>query len=238
MSAAKKNETNWNEALIDAVVRSDVGRIHEAVAAGADIDAVCTDGFHRGRTPLIIAADGCLENCLTALLGYGADVNKTDRFGNTALMFAAEGRSNRSLIALIQANVDLDAQNDTGVTALMRAVRADTPANAWVLIDAGADITRKNLKEETVVEWAAEHVKGGVLVTVLSAIKGQGLEKEMSGHIEKGLERLDKFKHSDVHEILDSWLTKYRQTILRREHGNKIKQKQQGLRQYVHKRKP
>ncbi len=236
-------ETDWNSELIDATVRSDEKRVLTALAKGADIDTVCDSGFHQSRTPLIIAGDGCLVDCLNVLIGHGADLEKPDGFGNTALGFAANGYTSRGVEMLVKAGAKVDTQNTTGCTPLMR-VKSEKAAKC--LLEANADITIKSNSGTTAIEFAARNEHHDVLRLLLEAVNEQGLQKQMAPHVEAALAEVNEMKDQDlgfefewqkILPQLENWLSDYKVIHLREENNKNIRQKQSGLRQYLQ-RKP
>lgn len=236
-------ETDWNSELIDATVRSDEKRVLTALANGADIDTVCDSGFHQSRTPLIIAGDGCLIDCLNALIGHGAALEKPDGFGNTALGFAASGYTSKAVELLVKAGANVDTQNVTGCTPLMRVKEG---AAAKCLLDADADITLKSNAGTTAIEYAARNEHADVLSLLLEAVNEKGLQKQMAPHVEAALEEVKEMKDKDLGfefewqktlPQLENWLTDYKVIHLREENNKNIRDKQSGLRQYLQ-RKP
>ena len=82
------------EALYDAVLRGDLGRVRRLVRSGAPLDY----RFDGGNTPLMAASEGSSAEIAECLLKAGARPNLTGRQG-TALDMAASASLKRLLAA-------------------------------------------------------------------------------------------------------------------------------------------
>ncbi len=72
-----------------------------------------------GQTPLLLAAECCMEGIALMLITFKANVTAQDDEGGTALHYAAsEGNQTRLIEALIKAEANVNAQNTHGETAL------------------------------------------------------------------------------------------------------------------------
>ncbi len=91
--------------------------VRSALEAGFALDV--GDQFH--RTPLMLAS--CLAGHLEAgaitgaLIGAGAAVTATDRFGNSALHYAARSGNSEAFAVLLSAGADPDCANRLGESA-------------------------------------------------------------------------------------------------------------------------
>ncbi len=72
-----------------------------------------------GQTPLLLAAECCLEEIALTLIAFKADLTAQDDEGGTALHYAAsEGNQTRLVKTLLRAEADVNARNKRGETAL------------------------------------------------------------------------------------------------------------------------
>ncbi len=72
-----------------------------------------------GQTPLLLAAECCLDGVARTLIAFKADVAAQDDEGGTALHYAAsEGNQTKLIDALIEVEADVNARNKHGETAL------------------------------------------------------------------------------------------------------------------------
>jgi ankyrin repeat protein len=108
------------------------------LAAGADVNAVCTSG----ESALFWAFRSGSVACCRAIIDAGADLQIQDTAGKNVLMCCAMIRNFREEIAelLIYSGVDLEAQDVDGDTAVMLASGSGSPETLRMLLDAGASI--------------------------------------------------------------------------------------------------
>ncbi len=90
----------------------------EAIAAGADVNALDTRRSRNGRRPLNWAAYYDHAEIIELLLENGANINGTNITGFTPIHHAAENNSKRSASVLLEAGADADAPNRRGKTPL------------------------------------------------------------------------------------------------------------------------
>lgn len=134
-----------NEQVIKLVYRKDFDALRQAVAHGANLNAVDEDG----RTPLMHAvlatdADSAMVRFLVA---NGANPNAADTGQEwTALHFATRDQKLPVVQALLDAGSVVDAEDSFGNTPLWRCVMAANPNSELVrlLIGKGADPRKKN----------------------------------------------------------------------------------------------
>lgn len=223
----------WDEELIHAAVISDSSALYEALAGGADPDAVCCEGSHRGKTGLMIAAEQDFDTGVSIFVTNKAAVDFQDKFGNTALVYCAEKAGPRIIRTLLEAGADPDHQNATGFTPLMRAALGGKVESCRILLEANADLTQTTRSGKTAIECAAEMGRRDVLTVLLKAVDERNLHKEMAPHIEKALELAQKEKHKRAATRLYLWLESYQMTHIRVEQQHRKNQEHRNLRRYL-----
>src|SRR6185436_2782315 len=62
----------------------------------------------RGRTALHVAAWGGYKDCISLLLGQGADLNKTDGHNRTPFFFACLGKSEDTAMMILEKLLEKD----------------------------------------------------------------------------------------------------------------------------------
>ncbi|WP_348798676.1 ankyrin repeat domain-containing protein [Flavobacterium adhaerens] len=94
-----------------------------------------------GETVLHLLATKPKQNeIINYLIAKGADVNKTDKYGNTVLMKAATSRDNTETLELLLPIVkNITAVNNKGESALTMAVASGSPKAVEILLNNGAD---------------------------------------------------------------------------------------------------
>jgi serine/threonine-protein phosphatase 6 regulatory ankyrin repeat subunit B len=80
---AKQREKS-NASLLLAVRKNDLRLLNEALAQGADVNAIASDGM----TVLMLAVQHGREDFVEALIGHGANLEAKRPDGQTALMLA------------------------------------------------------------------------------------------------------------------------------------------------------
>jgi uncharacterized protein len=107
-------------ALINAARSGDLHKLTTIMARGIHPNDPVDDCWQSslGTTPLMAAASSGSNECLTALITAGADVDMTrGRAGNTACIAAAQEGHLACLSTLIAAGADLEARPHDGYTA-------------------------------------------------------------------------------------------------------------------------
>src|SRR5438876_12293863 len=143
--SSMKPRDEWDAALFAAARDGDVAKASDALAAGANVNAVNAHNL----TPLLEASGGEHLEMARYLIGQGAEIDFTGMREGSPLMLAAYMGHLEFLRLFLEggANANLAMPNG-GETALhMAAVTGKTTA-AKMLLDAGADPNR--------------HVKSGV----------------------------------------------------------------------------
>lgn len=233
MDAFYKNA--WDEELINAAIISDSSAIYAALEGGADPDAQCCEGTHKGKTGLMIAAGQDFDTGVSIFVTNNATIDQTDKFGNTALIFGAAHAFPGIIRSLLEAKAAPNHQNATGYTPLMHAAMYGKVENCRLLLDAGADITLTSMGPEgkTAIECAAGMGKADVLDVLLKEVNDKNLHQEMVPHIEKALEIAQKEKIKRVETQLYLWLESYQITHIRVEQQHQKNQEHRNLRRYL-----
>jgi ankyrin repeat protein len=140
----------FNRALLDAVVMSDISRARELLKQGADVNA--RDKEHQ-ETPVILAAKFAGAGMVRMLLEVGAEVDARDGWGRTALFYAPV--SSEAFGALLRAGADVNARDEEGNTILMRRVFASASlSEVEELLRLGIDPGVQNEGGETALDLA------------------------------------------------------------------------------------
>ncbi len=124
----------------------------QQIAAGADVNAVRTDG---SSALLYAAYQGDVE-LVKALLDKGANPNLRNEYGAFPLSEAVQQGSQVIIDLLLSHKADANLGNVEGETALMVAARAGNLPAAQALLKAGAKVNAKeSWGGQTAVMWAA-----------------------------------------------------------------------------------
>ena len=138
-------------ALIDAARAQDADTVRALLAAGADANAVQTDG----ATALHWAAYRDDLHTADLLIGAGADVDAANELGATALWLAAGNGSPAMVGRLLDAGAQPNAALAEGETPLMTASRTGNAAAVRLLLAAGADANAvERSRGQTALMWA------------------------------------------------------------------------------------
>lgn len=223
----------WDEELINAAVIGDSSSLYAALEGGADPDATCCDGTHRGKTGLMIAAEQDFDTGVSIFATNKATVDFQDRYGNTALILGAAKAGPRIIRTLLEAGADSKHQNTTGYTPLMHAALGGKTENCRLLLAADADITQTTRSGKTAIECAAEMGRRETLTVLLKTVDEKNLHKEMVPHIEKALELAQKEKQERVASELYLWLESYQITHIRVEQQRQKNLEHRNLRRYL-----
>ena len=185
--------------LVDAVRNHDRAAVEALLTAGADVDAVQTDGAtalhwavhlddapivdqlllagatvdatnEYGVTPLSIACGNGSAPLVERLLAAGADPDRARPTGETPLMQAASTGSVGAVDALVAHGADVNrADPELGQTPLMWAISARRPAVAARLIAHGADVLARSTGGFTPLLFAAREGDAAIARLLLAA---------------------------------------------------------------------
>jgi ankyrin repeat protein len=139
--AKQRRLQSVSEELLNASMGTNVVKIRELLAAGADVNYK----NEYGRTALILAAGKGRTEILKLLLGFGAYINHVTNNKYTALILAANNGHTDTVQALLQAGADIRNVDNDGDTALSCARRTGHHAIVSLLEQAGrrANTTRR-----------------------------------------------------------------------------------------------
>lgn len=138
--------------LANVVASGDRSHALDMVQAGAEVDAVRSDG----TTALLYAAHQGDAELAGALLEAGADPDVTNDYGAFPLSEAAISDSPEVVRLLLEHGARVDQSNPEGETALMVAARQGSMEIARTLLEHGADINaREQWGGQTPLMWAS-----------------------------------------------------------------------------------
>ena len=138
--------------LVDAVRRTDAAAVHALLQKRVDVNAQEIDG----STALHWAVQQDAVDLVNLLIGSGANVKATNRYGVAPLSLACTNGNFAIVERLLAAGADPDTTLPGGETALMTAARTGKPEVLKVLLAYGANPNaRENARGQTALMWAA-----------------------------------------------------------------------------------
>ncbi|MGH8126299.1 MAG: ankyrin repeat domain-containing protein, partial [Rhodanobacteraceae bacterium] len=150
-------QTALDENLLAAVRTGDFAAANDWLARGADPDSAPAAGARDQRSALVLAAELPDTRLLRALIGKGADVNRSHA-GLTPLLAAtrccSHGRP-ETVTTLVANGADPALADSEGNTPLHHAALCAEPAVAAILIDAQAPLESRNRRQATPLAVAA-----------------------------------------------------------------------------------
>ncbi len=105
--------------------------------------------------PLIKACQRGLADIAEGLIQAGADIDRTDAYGNDALWAACYSGDLKTIAVLMDAGANLNRRNSVGATSLVYAASAGKTEVVAFLLEAGADPEIKTQDDYTALELAA-----------------------------------------------------------------------------------
>jgi ankyrin repeat protein len=130
--------------------------VYALVVAGADPN----QPSHPEQTPpLHVAARRGARPVVELLLGAGADVNRTNAWGQTPLHFASRagrGRAEDISALLLARGARIDTQDAQGFTPLHAAAAHDKPELVAQLLEHGADVDARTNRGSTPLDLALD----------------------------------------------------------------------------------
>jgi len=163
-----------NDNLLRAVGDNDLGKVQEAIKAGADVNMRLADD----RTVLSVAAEKGYLDIFKELVKDGADVNKSSGGSHTILMTIADYDDRLEIVKeLIKDGIDVNAKDSLGWTALMYAAMGCKGEVAKELINAGADVNIKDDKGKTALIIASGDGFGNECLEFTNILKKAGAKE-------------------------------------------------------------
>jgi len=122
----------------EAVQAGEMKTVEALIAAGADVNAVDSDGY----APLHVAAFSGQRSGTRLLLDAGAEIEAKDTYGYTALHLAARTSFLGTRVGqfLISRGADILATGPNGVSVLHLAAEGGDPNLIGLLVERGADV--------------------------------------------------------------------------------------------------
>jgi quinoprotein dehydrogenase-associated probable ABC transporter substrate-binding protein len=159
----------WTPLMFAAWI-DDPAVVRQLVKAGAKLELADTNGL----TALGVAAQNGKAKALEALVGAGADVNRSiGKAGYTPLMLASIASSEDIASFLIAHGADVNAKNAGGVTALMVVAANNTARIGSLLLKSGADPSAKSEDGRT-AKTIAEANNSQAMLQLLQSTGAQG----------------------------------------------------------------
>ncbi len=125
LARTKEEQEGADERLLWAAWHGNLGRVKEALAEGADVNAGGIAGVEpehiKARTALLWACRSSNRDIAELLISEGANVNATQSDGKTSLMWAS-GNGNIDIVKLLLSKgADIHAVDNNGMSALLYA---------------------------------------------------------------------------------------------------------------------
>lgn len=157
--------------LFVAAANNDLGRVHRALAAGANYEA----GWGPVRlSPLQIACSKNGEAICQALLEAGADVNRRDLRQSTALHWGMEHASVTLIKLLLSAGAEVNASDNHQRTALHWAALSGRADLVTLLTSVGGDSALRDEHHCTPLDLAILAGHDEVAMTLRRARQDKG----------------------------------------------------------------
>jgi len=166
--------TNLDEQLLAAADAGDRAAVRRALKAGADVNAVDSNG----RSSLMHASMNGHHDVVHVLLDAGAHVDTQDAAGRTPLMEASMRSAVDVMEALLDAGADVNLAAALGETALIVAASARASDTVPILLDHHGDPRIADRDNKTVLMWVVDlqFHRGGVPVEVIRPLVVAGAE--------------------------------------------------------------
>lgn len=117
---------------------------------------------------------------LKTVLGWGFNINATDKKGRTALMYAAKAKNSAALTFLLASGAKVNAKDEEGNTALLLCdMKKET---VKLLLDAGADVKAVNMDGVSVIYNAASDTDLAVIRALIAKGAPMNIAKAKDGY--------------------------------------------------------
>ena len=157
----------WGD-LHEAARRGDLGGVRDAIAQGADLNAV-----EKGLTALALAARYGRVDVAEFLIGKGADINKAVDLGQPPLLQVSMSSSAPIVKLLLAAGANANVTDTQGRTPLMRAAGVGDRETVQLLLASGADPDLQTTRGGTALDSAEERGRTEI-VDMLKASGARG----------------------------------------------------------------
>ncbi len=157
----------WGD-LHDAARRGDLDGVRNAMAQGADVNAL-----EKGITALALAASHGRMDVAEFLIGQGAEVNKAADVGRLPLPQVSISGGAPIVKLLLAAGAHINVTDTLGRTPLMRAAGVGDRETVQLLLASGAEPNLQTARGGTALETAEEHGRTEI-VDMLKASGARG----------------------------------------------------------------
>ena len=159
-----------------ACEEGDLWKVKSMVKRGHDVNKKGANEYGSYRTPLMYAAGEGKFDVVKYLINHGADVGKTNFYGQTALHYASEFGYLEMVELLLSKGAGIDVEDKDGHTPLMLAAKMGRSDILLCLINHGADLNKTNVHKQTALHCAIEY--GHLKVVELLLSEGAGIDVE------------------------------------------------------------
>lgn len=141
-----------------------------------DIKLVLTGEFMlethdcQGLTPLLWAIRENDQNCVTQLLGMGADPESADPTGGSSVHLSTQSGNASLTQILLDKGANCNKKDHFGQTPLHKAVSSGNEDCVRKLLGSGVDINAKNNEGQTALQLAAAHKQTAIMTLLILGI--------------------------------------------------------------------
>jgi ankyrin repeat protein len=157
------NTKALNTTLLEAVAKGSLEEVREALAAGADVNAICKDGDYQNSpssSALHLAANYRFPLIAQLLIEKGADIEKRTKLGETPLLLASMGATtpegSATLELLLKHGAKATTADKKKQTPLhFLAFNSENPGLIEMVINAGGKVNAATKAGRTPLHRAA-----------------------------------------------------------------------------------